>query len=183
MIAGSARGRRLRVPAGDVVRPTSDRVKEAVFSALDSRDRIAGASVLDLWAGSGALAIEALSRGADRAVMVERDAEAVAAVRANLDACGFARVSRVIGADVVSLLQGPAPPEGPFDLVVADPPYRGSEDTLGEVLVALGAKGWVAEEAMVVFECRSGAAPSVPEPWRVVWERSFGDTLVLFLTG
>ena len=182
MIAGAARGRRLQVPTGDLVRPTSDRVKEAVFSALDSRGLVVAASVLDLWAGSGALAVEALSRGAARAVLVERDERAVEAIRANLDACGFADRSRVVRSDVAQFLEGGRPREAPFDLVFADPPYGAPSGTLGGLLPALGASRLSSARGCVVFECRSGASPEIPEPWRVLWERTFGDTLVLFLT-
>lgn len=182
MIAGSAKGRRLQVPPGDAVRPTSDRVKEAVFSALEARDAVVGASVLDLWAGSGSLAIEALSRGADRAVVVERDAAAEAVIRSNLDVCGMAGRARVTRVDVARFVDGAAPAEAPFDLVLADPPYGDDPGTLSGALIALGAPGWVEPGGMVVVECRARAAPDVPAPWRVAWERAFGDTLVLFLT-
>lgn len=182
MIAGSERGHRLLVPIGDLVRPTSDRVKEAVFSALDSRSLVTDACVLDLWAGSGALAVEALSRGAKRAVLVEREVRAVEAIRANLDACGFADRCRVVRSDVARFTAGGPPNEVPFGLVFADPPYAEPPGTLGVLLPALGA-GWLPQgSGCVVFECRSGASPEIPEPWRVLWERSFGDTLVLFLT-
>ncbi len=182
VIAGVARGLRLQVPAGDLVRPTSDRVRESIFSALASRDLLVGASVLDLWAGSGALAVEALSRGAERAVLVDRDEEAVGAIRANLETCGFAGRARVVRSDVGRFVGGGAPQGAPFDLVFADPPYDTASGTLGGVLLALGANGWSGEGSCTVVECRSGAAPDVPQPWRVVWERAFGDTLVLFLT-
>ncbi len=101
----------------------------------------------------------------------------------NLEACALGGIARVVRGDVASMVGGPVPSEAPFDLVVADPPYSGDEGTLGEVLVALERAGWTAEGARVVLECRSGAPPALPEPWRVVWERSFGDTLVLFLAG
>ena len=180
VIAGSAKGRRLQVPPGDAVRPTSDRVKEAVFSALDARGAVAGASVLDLWAGSGSLAIEALSRGADRAVLVEDHSAALDAIRANLGVCAVGR-ARVSGTDVGRFTAGPPPAEAPFDLVLADPPYGGDAGTLREVLLALGAPGWVADGGLVVVERRAGEMPEAPAPWRVAWERTFGDTLVLFL--
>jgi len=157
-------------------------VKEAVFSALDSRGLIVGARVLDLWAGSGALGVEALSRGAKLAVLVEREAGAVEAIRANLDACGFAERSRVVRSDVARFIEGGCSNDAPFGLVFADPPYGEPSGTLGGLLPALGAALVPSGGGCVVFECRSGASPEVPEPWRVLWERSFGDTLVLFLT-
>ena len=182
MIAGSAKGRRREVPPGDAVRPTSDRVKEAVFSALDARNAIGETSVLDLWAGSGSLAIEALSRGAERALLVERDAAAEASIRSNLDACGMAGRARVTRVDVARFVDGAPPPEAPFDLVLADPPYGDDPGTLSSVLLALGAPAWVEPGGLVVVERRAREMPEIPEPWRVAWERAFGDTLVLFLT-
>src|SRR5215475_16071570 len=99
VIAGSARGRRLVVPDGDHVRPTKDMVREALFSALDARGAIVDAYVLDLYAGSGALGIEALSRGAERATLDERNRRAIEAINANLDALGFEDRTRVVALD------------------------------------------------------------------------------------
>ena len=161
IIAGEAGGRRLTVPPGDRIRPTSDRVKESVFSALGS-DRIVGARVLDLYAGTGALGLEALSRGADGALLVERDG---AAVR--------------VGA--VSTVLGGAAPERPFDLALLDPPYDLSEDDLAAVLVLLDGGGWLAADATVMVErSASSPAPRWPHGWGSTWERCYGDTLVLF---
>src|SRR3954469_11678765 len=122
VIAGSARGRRLATSQGDDVRPTKGRVREAVFSALDARGALVDASVLDLYAGTGALAIEALSRGAQSAVLVERDRNVAATARLNLETTGFARAGRVEVRDVVAFTKRP-PPEAPFDIVFCDPPY------------------------------------------------------------
>jgi 16S rRNA (guanine966-N2)-methyltransferase len=113
IIAGEAGGRRLAVPPGDRVRPTSDRVKESVFSALGP-DRLVGARVLDLYAGSGALGLEALSRGAAEAVLVERDPAAARAIRTNIDTLGFADRAVLRVAAVAGVLGGPAP-EHPLD--------------------------------------------------------------------
>ena len=132
VIAGSMRGRRLIVPAGDRVRPTKDIVREAVFSALDARGAIVDAVVLDLYSGTGALAIEALSRGATRAVLVERDRAALDAIGHNLDLLELGDRTRVVRADVVSFLHGPPPREAPFDLVFADPPYDTTDDEVGD---------------------------------------------------
>lgn len=181
VISGTARGRRLRVPPGDAVRPTSDRVKEAVFSALDARGLLDGAAVLDLWAGTGALAIEALSRGADRALLVERDPVVARLAAENLAVCGFAEVGRVEARDVVVATAAPPPPAAPFDLVVADPPYDVGAAVIDEVLAALRAPGWLADDATIVVERRASREPFRPGGWRVSWERSFGDTLVAFL--
>ncbi|MGH9041707.1 MAG: 16S rRNA (guanine(966)-N(2))-methyltransferase RsmD [Acidimicrobiia bacterium] len=176
VIAGTAGGRRLVVPRGGGVRPTSDRVKESVFSALDPR--LDSARVLDLYAGTGALAIEALSRGAALAVLVERDREALAAIAANLEVTGLGP-ARALRGDVAAVLAGPLPPEAPFDIVLADPPYDLGDEAVGQVLVMLAGGGWLAAGAVVVIERPSGATR--PDGWVSTWERCYGDTLVWFL--
>jgi len=179
IIAGEAGGRRLTVPPGDRIRPTSDRVKESVFSALGS-DRIAGARVLDLYAGTGALGLEALSRGADEALLVERDAAAVRAIRANIETLGF-RDRAAVRVGAVSTVLGGAAPERPFDLALLDPPYDLSEDDLAAVLTLLDRDGWLAADATVMVErAASSPAPRWPGGWGSTWERCYGDTLVLF---
>src|SRR5688572_24323189 len=122
VIAGSAGGRRLVAPPGTTARPTTDRVKESLFGALGD-DLLVGAAVLDLYAGSGALAIEALSRGAAGAVLVEQDRAAGAAIEQNLGATNFADRARLVRSDVERVLDGPVPSEAPFRLVFLDPPY------------------------------------------------------------
>jgi 16S rRNA (guanine966-N2)-methyltransferase len=160
------------------VRPTTDRVKESVFAALGS-DRLSGARVLDLYAGTGALALEALSRGAARALLVERDAEAERAIVANLERTGMAERARLRRGDVRSVLAGPAPEE--FDLVFLDPPYDLAGAELEDVIRRLVDGGWVAEGATLVVErAGGGSPPSWPPGWRSTWERCYGDTLVLF---
>jgi 16S rRNA (guanine966-N2)-methyltransferase len=180
VIAGSARGRRLVTPAGERVRPTKDIVREAMFSALEARGRISGAVVLDLYAGSGALAIEALSRGAARAVLVERDRSALHAIGENLRALALDDRARVAPADVARFLAGMPPAEAPFGLVVADPPYDTPGERVTALFGALSAPGWLTADALVCVE-RPVSRPAVPpEGWRTGWERSFGDTLVSF---
>ena len=181
VIAGAHRGRRLAVPAGDRVRPTKDIVREAVFSALDARGMPVDSSVLDLYAGSGALAIEALSRGAAGAVLVERDGAALAAIDHNLELLGLQPRARVARANVVSFLSAPPPREAPFDLVFADPPYDTSDDAVGELLVSLSEPGWLAAGAMIAVERPAGAAIPGGGGLRACWERTFGDTLVAFV--
>ena len=179
IIAGEAGGRRLAVPHGDRVRPTSDRVKESVFSALGS-DRIVGSRVLDLYAGSGALALEALSRGAAEALLVERETAAVRAIRANIDTLGFAGRAVLRAGPVVAVLGGP-PPEDPFDLALLDPPYDTPGGEVEAVLVLLVERGWLAAGATVVVERAAGSSPlRWPQGWGSTWERCYGDTLVLF---
>jgi 16S rRNA (guanine966-N2)-methyltransferase len=179
VIGGEARGRHLVAPAGGA-RPTADRVKEALFNSLGS-ERVEGASVLDLYAGSGALAIEALSRGADRAVLVDDDRRAHAAIAANLEAIGFgdrARVARVRASTFVARLDS----DDRFDLVFADPPYDLPPDELGAVLAALAGSGALAERATVVVETGRGSAPQLPDQWSVGWQRAYGDTLLTVAT-
>ena len=181
VIAGSMRGRRLVCPPGEQVRPTKDFVREAVFSALDSRGAIVDANVLDLYAGTGALAIEALSRGAAQALLVERDRAALDAIDRNLDQLDLAGRARVQRADVASVLAGPPPREAPFHLVIADPPYDTDDASIAGLLAGLTAPGWLAADAMIVVERGAGAVIEVPEGLRACWERTFGDTLVVFV--
>ncbi len=181
VVAGSARGRRLVAPAGDRVRPTMDVVKEAMFSALEARGMLRDATVLDLYAGSGALAIEALSRGAARAVLVEHDRHALSAVAMNLRTVGFVERARVVRSDVARFLAGPPPAEAPFDLVCADPSY----DTMGAevtaMLDALTDPGWLAGGAIVTVERPIRHEIVTPAGLRTASERTFGDTLLAFI--
>jgi 16S rRNA (guanine966-N2)-methyltransferase len=137
--------------------------------------------VLDLYAGSGALAIEALSRGADRAVLVDDDPRALTAIAANLEATGFAdraRVARMRASRFVSRLGA----GDHFDLVFADPPYDLPPDELAEVLATLAASGALAERAAVIVETGRRSAPQLPDGWSVGWERAYGDTLLTVAT-
>jgi 16S rRNA (guanine966-N2)-methyltransferase len=178
VIAGEAGGLRLVAPKGDA-RPTTDRVKESVFAAL-GHDAVDGAVVLDLFAGSGALGIEALSRGAARAVFVDRDRRAVDAVRANLVTTGFTERAEVHLAAVTAYLRRAG--ERGFALVFLDPPYASAAAELAGALAALGRPGLLAAGARVVVETRRDAGPRLPEGWAVGWERPYGDTLVSVAT-
>jgi 16S rRNA (guanine966-N2)-methyltransferase len=165
-------------PRGTATRPTADRVKESLFAALGG-ERLVGAHVLDGYAGSGALAIEALSRGAARAVLVDRDPRAVDAIRRNLHTTRLSERAVVHRRGVLSHLQGPAP-DTPFDLVFLDPPYDLAGTELARVLEAVAAPGWIGPGATVVVERSSAAGPlPLPTGWRVTWERAYGDTLVV----
>ncbi len=181
VIAGSARGRRIVAPAGTEVRPTQGRVREAMFSALDARDAILDANVLDLYSGTGALAIEALSRGAARAVLVESSRSALHAITQNLETLGFANRARVEARPVGTFLAH-VPSEAPFDLVCCDPPYDAGAGELDAVLAALGNGAWLADGATVVVERASRVAVEPPPALQICWERTFGDTLVTFLS-
>jgi 16S rRNA (guanine966-N2)-methyltransferase len=182
VIAGTAGGRRLSSPRGDAIRPTTGRVKEAVFSALTAREHLLGAHVLDLYAGTGALGIEALSRSAARAVFVERDRSAVDALRRNLSVTGTASTASVVTADAAAFLSGPPPADAPFDLVFCDPPYDVTDAALAPVIAPLGRREWTREDALVVVERPVSASAPRVDGLRIDWERKFGDTLVFFLS-
>jgi 16S rRNA (guanine966-N2)-methyltransferase len=179
IIAGEAGGRRLSVPAGEAVRPTSDRVKESIFAALGPA-RLVGARVLDLYAGSGALGLEALSRGAAEAVFVDRDRAAGRAIQANIDSLRFGDRAVLRLRPVATLLA--AGPQGPpFDLALLDPPYDTPALEVDSVLRLLVEEGWLAPDATVVAERAAGSSPLAwPAGWGSTWERCYGDTLVLF---
>ncbi len=180
VIAGSARGRRLAVPEHGV-RPTKDMVREAVFSALHARHAIVDASVLDLYAGTGAYGIESISRGAARAVLVERERNAASIVTENVATVGFADRARVLRDDAARFVAGPRPREAPFDLVFADPPYDAAADDIAAVLTGLTTADLLSADAYVVLERPERTPSDPPAGFEVGWERAFGDTLVFFL--
>jgi 16S rRNA (guanine(966)-N(2))-methyltransferase RsmD len=168
VIAGSHRGRRLQAPPGTATRPTSDRVREALFSVLG--EHVAGARVLDLFAGSGALGIEALSRGAERATFVESAPAAQRVVRANLDALGLeAQVHR---GDAVAFLHNASRAGETYDLVFLDPPYRDAARLAGE----LDLRAVLAPDGLLVAESDRRAPLAIDLPQ--TFERRYGDTLI-----
>jgi 16S rRNA (guanine966-N2)-methyltransferase len=178
IVAGLAKGRRLAAPARGT-RPTSDRAREALFNSLSAELDLDGARVLDLYAGTGAVGLEALSRGVAEAVLVESGRGALEVLRRNVQTVGLAGAS-VVGAAVEAFLK--APPAKPFDLAFADPPYDLAEDVLAGVLAALGAPGWLAPDAYVVVE---RAARSGPPPWPAalitpVRDRRYGDGVLWY---
>jgi 16S rRNA (guanine966-N2)-methyltransferase len=151
IVSGSARGRRLAVPPGTGTRPTSDRAREGMFSTVESiLISLAGARVLDLYAGSGAAGLEALSRGADHALLVEADSRAAQTVRANVETTAVR--GAVVCADRVERVVAGSAPDAPYDLVFLDPPYDLDDDRLREVLRALADGGWLRTGALVVVE-------------------------------
>ena len=172
VIAGRSGGRRLAAPAGRDVRPTADRVREALFSILGP---LGGGAVLDLYAGTGALGIEALSRGAARAVFVENDGWAATSLRANLDALGLAEPEAELRrADVLAALRDARERAETYDLVLCDPPYRLAADlgrTLSDLLPPLLADG-----ARVVTESDRRTPLDLDLP--LSDERRYGDTLI-----
>jgi 16S rRNA (guanine966-N2)-methyltransferase len=176
VIAGSAKGRRLGpVPRG--VRPVSDRVREGLFSSLG--EAVDGAKVLDLFAGSGALGIEALSRGAAHATFVEADRSAAAAIAANLRTTGFAERATVVREDALRFLMRDGDPARRWDLVLADPPYEHPKPEVEEVLRGLAerhlAQGWTC----VLTRATRDPILVIPVHWRVYRRLEYGDSTVL----
>jgi 16S rRNA (guanine966-N2)-methyltransferase len=178
IVAGRARGRRLTVPPAGT-RPTADRVREALFSSLESEfGALAGLRVLDLYAGSGALGLEALSRGATHVLLVESDPKALQTIKANIAAVALdgaevrsGRAERVLDSR----------PSGPYDIVLADPPYETSGASVIEMLAKLVAGGWLAIGALVVVE-RSSRAEPLHWPGGLVAgrERRYGETMLWY---
>jgi 16S rRNA (guanine966-N2)-methyltransferase len=180
VISGSARGRKLVTPPGDRVRPTKDMVREAMFSALDARDALVDARVLDLFAGSGALGIEALSRGAAHVEFVECDRRALEAIATNLRTLRLDERAHVSSVDATRMLRSGASHGGPFDLVFIDPPYETTDAAVTALLVDLDAPTWLAPDAIVTIERPVRHPIVVPPGWHTGWERAFGDTLLSF---
>lgn len=167
VISGSARGRRLVAPEGRATRPTHDRVREATFNALWSMGALDGAAVLDLFAGSGALGIEALSRGADRATFVDHDRAAVRAIEANLATCGLAERATVVPSGVDRFL---ATTDQRWDLALVDPPYELPDDDWLDLLDRLPTEVAVLE---------SDRAIDPPFGWEVLRAKRYGITHVV----
>ncbi|MCJ1679867.1 16S rRNA (guanine(966)-N(2))-methyltransferase RsmD [Streptomyces sp. APSN-46.1] len=174
VIAGSAGGRRLAVPPGTGTRPTSDRMREGLFSTWESLHGVQGSRVLDLYGGSGAVGLEALSRGAAHTLLVESEAKAVKAIRDNIAALGLPGAEFRAG-KAEQIVAVPAHGE-PYDIVFLDPPYAVEHDDLGEILLTLRANGWLTDDALVTVErsTRSGAFPW-PEGFEPLRSRKYGE--------
>ena len=179
VVGGRLRGRALAAPKGDAIRPTSDRLRESVFNILAHAygDPVTGARVLDLFAGTGALGIEAISRGAAFCLFVDDGAEARALIRQNVDALGLGMVTRVFRRDATRL--GAAHPVEPFGLVFLDPPYR--QGLAAPALAALRDGGWLAPDALVVVEEAADAEFAPPAGYEELERRTYDDTVVIFL--
>jgi 16S rRNA (guanine966-N2)-methyltransferase len=179
IVGGEFRGRPLATPRHEGLRPTSDRVREAVFNILAHGIpdfTLAGAKVIDLFAGSGALGLEALSRGASFCLFIDQDAEARALIRRNIELLGLAGVTRIFRRDATEL--GPAGHRGGFSLVFLDPPY---ERGLGEKALASAATGgWLRPGAVAVLEERAAVEVVLPDAFAVFDRRVWGDTQGIF---
>ena len=179
IVGGEFRGRTLVGPRSQSIRPTSDRLRESLFNILAHGydDKAEGARVLDLFAGTGALGLEAVSRGASYALFVDEGVEARGLIRQNIEALGLTGRTRLFRRDATKL--GPAGTVAPFDLVFADPPYSRS---LGEPALASAlAGGWLADDALIVLEESAAATVEPVAGLDLVEKREAGDTQLLFL--
>ena len=184
IVAGIWRGRTIGAPGGRDTRPTSDRVREAVFDILAARlgPDLGGPAVLDLFAGSGALGLEALSRGAREAVFVDNDRRALGALRANIDAVEADARARVVPADALRPNVVATVPGGPFALLFADPPYRIEPARMGEVFAAIEAAGRLEPGGWAVYEHDARVSADWPERYEEFDRRVWGSTAVSFAT-
>ncbi|GAA3763494.1 16S rRNA (guanine(966)-N(2))-methyltransferase RsmD [Streptomyces tremellae] len=175
VIAGAAGGRRLAVPPGNGTRPTSDRAREGLFSSWESLlGTFDGIRVADLYAGSGAVGLEALSRGAAHALLVEADGRAARTVRENARTVGLPG-AEVRAAKAEQVVREPAPGD-PYDLVFLDPPYAVADDDLGEILLTLRRQGWLADAAVVTVErATRGGTFRWPEGFEPLRSRRYGE--------
>jgi 16S rRNA (guanine966-N2)-methyltransferase len=179
IVGGRFRGRALKGPSSLAVRPTSDRLRETMFNILAHAydDAADGARVIDLFAGTGALGLEALSRGATFALFVDDSAEGRALLRDNIETLGVAGTTKVFRRDATKL--GPMPPQPPFTLAFLDPPYGKG---LGEkALASLRDGGWLAKDALCVLEESGTAEVTVPDGFELIDTRDYGEAQVLFL--
>jgi len=182
IVGGKFRGRALVTPDGQNTRPTSDRAREAIFNILAHADwapNLEGARVMDVFAGSGALGFEALSRGASFCLFVETDEAARGAIRDNVEAFGLFGTTRVHRRDATQLSVRPGSQAEVFDLVFLDPPYRKG---LGEkALEALADGNWLSENAIIVFERAADEDDFVTDVWQKINAKIYGAAQVLFL--
>jgi 16S rRNA (guanine966-N2)-methyltransferase len=178
IVAGRFRGAHIEAPKGLATRPTSDRVRESLFNILEhgaASIDLDGARVLDLFAGSGALGLEAISRGARFALFVEDSAEARAAIRRNVEALGLTGASKIWRRDATKL--GPAGTLAPFDLAFLDPPY--ARELAEQALAGMVQGGWLSPGALAVIEERQGVQILLPPSFEQVDARVYGDTQIL----
>lgn len=178
IVGGDFRGRTLKAPRSDAIRPTTDRTRESLFNILAHGypEAVEGRRMLDLFAGTGAVGLEALSRGAQAAIFVEQSIEGRALIQANVEALGLQGRTKIFRRDATAM--GQCQRLQPFDLVFADPPYGKG---LGErALDSVARGGWLAEGALVMLEERSDAAPELSPSFSPCESRVFGDTTIHF---
>jgi 16S rRNA (guanine966-N2)-methyltransferase len=178
IVGGIFKGRALKSPGSDAIRPTSDRLRETIFNILAHSygNPVTGAGVIDLFAGTGAMAIEALSRGAASALLVDQSAQACAIIRANFVALDLNGAARILRCDARKL--GAAPEGGSFHLAFLDPPY--GKGLVPPTLKALRDGGWLSTGALVVIEERAAAKVALPDGFILRETRRFGATQVVF---
>lgn len=181
IVAGKYRGKALLAPDGQGTRPTSDRARESLFNILnggrysDGRSPLPGARVLDAFAGTGALGLEALSRGASNVVFMEQARPALATLRANINALKVQPHCQVLAQDV---LQAPTCSQGPVDLILMDPPY--DKGLIGPALTALHQGNWIGPETLVVAEMDKKEQPDLPEAFDLLDDRKYGKAKLIF---
>jgi 16S rRNA (guanine966-N2)-methyltransferase len=178
IVGGRLRGRALAAPKSQAIRPTSDRLRESLFNILvhGYGDPVTGARVLDLFSGTGALGLEALSRGAKFVLLVDDGAEARALIRQNVEALGAAGASKIFRRDATKL--GDVHPNEPFSLVFLDPPY--GKGLAEQALASAREGGWLTKDALIVVEEKTGAFVT-PEGFEELERREHGETEVTFL--
>ncbi len=179
IVAGRFRGRSLKGPSGQAIRPTSDRLRETLFNVLAHAygDPVTDARVLDLFAGTGALGLEALSRGGRFCLFVEEGVEARSLLRTNIEALGVEGATRIFRRDATRL--GPAKPQEPFDLALLDPPY--GKGLAEKALDSARAGGWLRTDALCVVEEAGGAEVGTPEGFETLEARQYGEAQLVFL--
>lgn len=180
IIAGRFRGKQLKSPTDDAIRPTTDRVRESLFSILASRlgPNLDGTRVLDLFAGTGALGLEAVSRGASHVVFVDTEVQARGLIRDHIEMLGLGGQAKLLRRDATDL--GPVESFGEFDLIFLDPPYGKG---LGEQALQCALDGgWVAEGALIVLEEASDAVVNVPDGLKIDDQRVYGDTQIVLIS-
>ena len=176
IVGGEFRGRALATPKGQAIRPTTDRTRESLFNILANRIDLEGLRIIDLFAGTGALGLEALSRGAVFALFVEQSVEGRGLIRANVEALGLTGRTQIFRRDATRL--GPVGTMRPFDLAFADPPYgKGLGETAAGALVS---GGWLKPGALLVLEEVRGHAPVTLPGFHTLDRREFGDTVLGF---
>jgi len=180
IVAGRFRGRVLKAPPGQDTRPTTDRVREAMFSAIASLAGfdLGGGTVLDAFAGSGVLGLEALSRGCSHAVFVEQAPRAITAIRGNITTLGVDASTNVVAGNVFALGQRHGLPHAPYSLLLLDPPYRLDPATVGSLITSLAASGQLADGSVVTWEYASTGVIKWPEGFSGISSKRYGSTRV-----